>query len=227
MLAQMALNTPDGCRDAAWFFVFAHTGIRLTELLDLHGADLDLTGARLRIRQGKGKRDRIVYLSTTAVTALRHYLHHFPRQAHEPLFVRTQEAPLQEAWLQTRLRKLGLSVQVAVSPHRLRHTFATRLVNRGVPITTVQRLLGHDKLSTTQIYVHVADKTIEADYRTAMTQIETTLSLAPVILPDFFSVAATQHVNAHVNDCIVGDSIPQPPVTTLPGPESRILINSM
>lgn len=227
LLAQLAQNTPEGCRDAAWFFVFAHTGIRLTELLDLHGCDLDLSGARLRIRQGKGQRDRIVYLSTTAVTALRHYLSHFPRHAHEPLFVRTQEAPLQESWLQTRLRQLGLSVQVAVSPHRLRHTFATRLVNRGVPITTVQRLLGHDKLSTTQIYVHVADKTVETDYRTAMAQIETTLSLAPVALSDLFSALATQHVTPDVNECIVEDSVPAPAVTALPGTESVIQANSM
>lgn len=227
MLDRLAHNTPDGCRDAAWFFVFAHTGIRLSELLDLRTSDLDLSGARLRIRQGKGQRDRIVYLSSTAVTALRHYLNHFPRQAQESLFVRTQEMPLREGWLQSRLRMLALCVQVAVSPHRLRHTFATRLVNRGVPITTVQRLLGHNKLSTTQIYVHLADKTVEADYRTAMTQIETSLSLAPIALTDLFSASPTQYVTAVVNDCIVDDSVPGFTPTALSATESPILANSM
>lgn len=224
MLDQLDQKTPEACRDAAWFFVLAHTGIRLSELLDLQAADLDLRGARLRIRQGKGKRDRMVYLSAIAVTALRHYLQHFPRGAQASLFMRTPEMPLLEGWLQARLRNLARSVQVEVSPHRLRHTFATRLVNRSVPITTVQRLLGHDKLSTTQIYVNVADRTVEADYRTAMTQIETSLSLAPLPLSDLFPALATQHVTPVVNNSLVDVSTPAPPLF---GAASQILANSM
>jgi hypothetical protein len=69
-----------------------------------------------------------------------------------------------------------------VSPHRLRHTFATRLINLGVPITTLQRLLGHRDLGTTQRYAQVMDRTAERQYHQAMAQIEGALSLAPVPL---------------------------------------------
>jgi site-specific recombinase XerD len=74
MLQKLTQNTPEACRDAAWFFVLAHTGLRLGELVDLHQDDLDLTGARLRIRQPKARRDRIVYLSNLALQALQPYL---------------------------------------------------------------------------------------------------------------------------------------------------------
>jgi hypothetical protein len=69
-----------------------------------------------------------------------------------------------------------------VSPHRLRHTFATRLINLGVPVTTLQRLLGHHDLGTTQRYAQVMDPTAERHYHQAMAQIECALSLAPVPL---------------------------------------------
>jgi hypothetical protein len=69
-----------------------------------------------------------------------------------------------------------------LSPHRLRHTLATHLLNQGVPITTIQKLLGHQDLGTTQRYARVADQTVERDYRQAMARAEQALSLAPLPL---------------------------------------------
>jgi integrase len=187
MQAYLGGETGETRRDAAWYFVLAHTGVRLNELIDLRRGDVDLAGARVRIDQGKGRRDRIVYLSGLAQRALEHYLAALPPQPPEaPLFYRAEGVPLGYRWVQKRLHELGDEAGVkGVSPHRLRHTFATRLINQGVPITIIQKLLGHEDLNTTQRYAHVADPTVEREYRQAMSQIEQragALSLAPVPL---------------------------------------------
>jgi site-specific recombinase XerD len=192
MHAYLAHPTPEALRDAAWYFVLAHAGLRLNELVDLRRADLDLTSRRLRIEQGKGRRDRSVFLSDTTVVALERYLATVPTQAADaPLFFRADGVPLKYRWVQFRLRQLGEDAGVlAVSPHRLRHTFATRLINLGVPITTIQHLLGHTNLNTTQRYAHVADPTIEREYRQAMQILEKetgALALAPVPLDALLS----------------------------------------
>lgn len=190
-------DTPEARRDAAWYFVLAHTGIRLNELVDLHRSDLDLTGGRLRIDQGKGHKDRVVYLSDTAHRALARYLAAWPAPSLDaPLFYRAVGEPLGYRWVEYRLRQLGDEAGVAhVTPHRLRHTLATRLINRGMPVTTLQKLLGHADLNTTQRYAHVADPTVERDYRQVMARIEQetkALSLAPVSLEKLLSGGAAR-----------------------------------
>lgn len=185
--AYLVHDTPQARRDAAWYFVLAHTGMRLGELVDLRYGDLDLAGGRLRIDEGKGRKDRIVYLSTTARQAVEHYLAGLPAQDPDtPLFYRAPGAPLAYRWVQFRLRQLGEEAGVAhVSPHRLRHTLATRLINQGVAVTTIQKILGHVDLNTTQRYARVADPIVERDYQQAMARLEQqaqSLSLAPVPL---------------------------------------------
>jgi site-specific recombinase XerD len=195
MHAHLVHDTPEARRDAAWYFVLAHTGIRLNELVDLQRGDLDLPGGRLRIDQGKGRRDRIVYLSETAQAAVARYLTLLPAYAPEaPLFYRVGGEPLAYRWVEYRLRQLGDEAGVGhVTPHRLRHTFATRLINRGVAITTLQKLLGHSDLNTTQRYATVADQTVEREYREAMHVLEHktgALNLAPVPLEAIFATVA-------------------------------------
>jgi integrase/recombinase XerC len=185
--AYLVQDTPEARRDAAWVFVLAHTGIRLNELLDLRRGDLDLTGRRLHIDQGKGRKDRVVYLSATAQQALTRYLAARPAlPADAPLFYRTAAEPLTYRWVEYRLRQVGDEAGVAhVTPHRLRHTLATRLINQGMPVTTLQKLLGHVDLNTTQRYARVADPTVERDYRQAMARLEhdaQALRLAPLPL---------------------------------------------
>lgn len=165
-------GTSETARDAAWFFLLAHTGLRLCELLDSRQSDIDLGGKRLYV-QGKGSHERVVYLTETVVQALQRYLTLCPHPEWALLFVNAHGGPLDAAWLRDRLRALGAAAQVtAVTPHRLRHTLATRLINVGTPITTLQKLLGHDHLSTTQIYARVYDATVERDYRQAMSRLE-------------------------------------------------------
>jgi site-specific recombinase XerD len=160
----------------ACFFLLAHTGLRASECLDLQLQDLDLPAGRLTVRLGKGQRDRIVYLSETLQLALSLYLAHSPIQPTSSLWLRPDGRPLTSTWLYRCIVALGLAAgQIKVSPHRLRHTLATRLLNTGMDITRIQKLLGHDHLNTTMIYARVLDKTLQADYQQAMTKIEAQL----------------------------------------------------
>lgn len=169
------LDSPDRSvqLENACFFVLAHTGLRACECLDLCLQDLDLSGGRLFVRGGKGLRDRVVYLSQTAQTALARYLGNTPRPTTAPLFVRANGEPIYYEWLYRCVAALGQAAGIPkVHPHRLRHTLATRLLNAGMEIARIQKLLGHEKLTTTMIYARVLDATVELDYRQAMETIE-------------------------------------------------------
>lgn len=172
---QTRLDSPDPLirLENACFLVLAHTGLRASECVYLQVGDLDLPGRRLVVRQGKGRKDRVVYLSDLAAQALTRYLGPIPRPAHAPLWIRPNGRPLRYEWLANKMTALGLAAGVAeVTPHRLRHSLATRLLNAGMDITRIQKLLGHTQLSTTQVYAQVLDLTLEADYRRAMACIE-------------------------------------------------------
>ena len=183
MRTYLTYDTPEGRRNAVGYFLLAHTGLRLSELLDLKRGDLDLAGQRLRIEDAKGRRDRVVYLSAACVQALSRYLTGQPGTPDAPLLCHPSGQAVSYRWVQQQVRQWGEAAGVAgVSPHRLGHTFATRLINLGVPVTTLQRLLGHRDLGTTQRYAQVMDPTAERQYHQAMAQIECALSLAPVPL---------------------------------------------
>lgn len=171
--SRRALSAPASRLENACFFVLAHTGLRASEWVDLQVGDLDLHGGRLTVRQGKGQRDRVVYLSEVTQQALADYLGTSPRPLTEARWRRPTGQPITYPWLREHIARRGEAAEVAaVTPHRLRHTLATRLLNAGMDITRIQKLLGHDQISTTMIYARVLDATVEADYRQAMRQIE-------------------------------------------------------
>lgn len=157
----------------ACFFILAHTGLRASECVDLRRQDLDLAGQRLIVRQGKGQRDRVVYLSPLAHQALTLYLAAVNLAPTSPLLLQVTGQPINYMWLYNHIVALGQAAgQIAVTPHQLRHTLATRLLNARMPVTSIQKILGHDHLNTTMIYARVLDVTLEADYQQAMRQIE-------------------------------------------------------
>ena len=188
----LAQGTRQTVRDATCFFLLAHAGLRAGELVDLRRSDLDLQRGSLYV-SGKGGHDRIVYLTDMAIQALQRYLALWPDGAQALLFVSMRGRRLDRNALGHRLNALAAEAQVAhVSPHRLRHTFATRLINVGMPITDLQKLLGHDRLSTTQIYTRVYDATVERDYRTAMARLQaeaTATAEQAAAVPSFISKA--------------------------------------
>jgi integrase/recombinase XerD len=157
----------------ACFFVLAHTGIRARECTDLLFQDLDLPSRRLMVRQGKGLRDRVVYLSETACHALTAYLEGIAFSPTTPLWIKPNGRSITDGWLRDHIAGVSEAARVSnVTPHRLRHTLATRLLNTGMDITRIQKLLGHEHLDTTLIYARALDTTVEADYRRAMGHIE-------------------------------------------------------
>jgi site-specific recombinase XerD len=180
ILSRTATGTRGDYLDRACFYLLAHGGLRLSELCDLRLGDLDLVGQRVAVREGKGKRDRIVPLSAATITALHDYLtvRDMAQTDHLLIF---RQGVIKPSLVQNRLRRYGEAVDVEVSPHRLRHTLATRLLNAGMDIVSIQRLLGHEKLETTMIYAHVHDATVERDFRQAMASLEASREQGPIV----------------------------------------------
>lgn len=155
--------TPLGLRDRCLLEVLYATGMRVGELLSLRMDDLDWTARTVRVF-GKGSKERIVLLGDLAVDALERYLHDGRPQLlrGEPcdaLFLSHLGKPLSvrgfHMILQDHLQRAGITRHV--TPHTLRHSFATHLLEGGADLRTVQELLGHASMSTTQVYTHVSE----------------------------------------------------------------------
>jgi hypothetical protein len=148
------------------------------EAEELRLEDLDLPGRKLMVRHGKGLRDRPVYLTDATVLAVQEYLAErgLGPDSHVLLY---RNEPVKAHLLRGRIQAAGERVGVKVHPHRLRHTMATQLLNAGCRITSIQKLLGHQRLNSTMIYARVHDQTAADDYYAAMARIEARLQLAP------------------------------------------------
>lgn len=171
VLSQTAAETPTAARDRAWFFTLAHTGLRLSELLNLRLADLDLTGGRLLVCGGKNSRDRVVYLTPRLTQALHTYLAQREPVADDHVWL-DGDRPLQDHQVRYCLRRWGQLCDVEATPHRLRHTFATRLINQNVSLESLQKLLGHESLTMTQHYARLYDATVCEQFQQAMANLE-------------------------------------------------------
>ena len=173
LCARLTSPDPKVHLENACLFVLLHSGLRKSECVDLRFQDLDLAGKRLIVRQGKGQRDRLVYLSDMSCQAIQIYLQDAVRRPTDLVWLCPNGKPMSDRWLRDHVAAIGQAVGIEhLSPHRLRHTCATRLLNAGMDITRIQRLLGHEQISTTMIYARVQDATVEADYRRALSRIE-------------------------------------------------------
>ncbi len=160
-------------RDAALLEVIYSGGLRISEALGVNLGDADLAGGILRVR-GKGKKERIAVLGEPAVAAIRAYLDwrlsRTPNQApNAPLFVNRFGQRLMARSFQRNLKFYLATANLPheMSPHKLRHSFATHLLNAGADLRSVQELLGHANLSTTQIYTHISAERLKAVYAKA------------------------------------------------------------
>ncbi|MBE7528773.1 MAG: site-specific integrase [Ardenticatenaceae bacterium] len=157
--------------DRAAFYLLWQGGLRLGEVEELTLADLNLSHRQLIVRRGKGLQDRAVYLTDGAVAALQAYLAVRGSGQSEYVFL-FRHKPVCKDFLRGRIKAAGERTSVKVTPHQLRHTFATQLLNAGCKITTIQALLGHRHPNTTLTYARLHDHTIANDYLAAMAIIE-------------------------------------------------------
>jgi integrase/recombinase XerD len=156
----------DHLRDRTIFTMMLHTGIRVGEVVNLRHKDFYLSERRtphLRVN-GKGQRERIVFLSLTSVLLLQEYISLHKGSRGGQVFLNAKGSPISITGIQLQLAKYCREAEVWVTCHQLRHTFACQMIAAGVPVTSVQKMLGHASLRTTQLYVQVADRQVEQDY---------------------------------------------------------------
>jgi integrase/recombinase XerD len=160
-----------GRMDLAWYLLMLHIGLRTGEIQTLRRDALDLDDRRIRIEQSKGLKDRVVYVSAPAAEALRAYLEVRGDAPTDHVFV-YRHRPLSTRYCGIRLDTYGRRCKVRITPHRLRHSFSTLLLNAGAPIETLQRLLGHENIDTTMVYTRLYESTVAVDHYRAMGEIE-------------------------------------------------------
>jgi integrase/recombinase XerC len=175
LMDQPDRESVEGLRDAAILETFYSTGIRLSELIHLGLADVDLRGSTVRVT-GKGNKQRIVPIGRPARTVLRKYLSRrgelvgadCPAEQEVVFLTRRGKRMSPKAVNLLMNKYIGRVSEIQKkSPHVLRHTFATHLLNRGADLQAVKELLGHESLSTTQIYTHVGVDRLKKAYRLA------------------------------------------------------------
>jgi len=173
LIAQTTQTDLSSRQTAACMLLMLHSGLRSGECTGLNLQDLDLPAKRLVVRLGKGQRDRLVYLSDVTCQAISAYLQVRPFALNGPLWLSARHHPLSQGVLAKQVKETGKVVGINnLFSHRLRHTCATRLLNAGMDITRIQKLLGHEMISTTMIYAKVQDATVETDFRHAIHLIE-------------------------------------------------------
>ena len=178
----------DSRRDRAMFLLMLRCGLRVGEVRNLSLNDLYLysvSGSLPRLwLHGKGDQERVAYLSSQAMTALEAWLEIRPNGIEPAVFVNRSGKRLTVTGIQLQLaaycQRAGVSTGYAplwITCHQLRHTFGRHLVEARVPVTTIQKLMGHARIRTTETYLHIADQQVQADYEAAMEQIMERLSL--------------------------------------------------
>lgn len=156
-------------RDVAMLETIYSCGLRISELCGLMAGDIDWREQLVRVR-GKGKKERLVPIGTPALTAIRDYWQRLPSApvAGAPVFLsrRGDARPVSARDLQLRLKKyLAVAgLDPSLSPHKLRHSYATHLLDAGADLRSVQELLGHAHLVTTQVYTHLTTQRLKQAY---------------------------------------------------------------
>jgi site-specific recombinase XerD len=162
-------------RDRAMFMLMLRCGLRVEEVAKLTMAALDLARSQLFVYEGKGVKDRVVYLSNDAHKILVQYLEERPSSRAKRVFLiekgRFKGKPIQVRGIQHRMQQYAEKAGLKVSCHQLRHTMATQLLNADADLVTIQDLLGHTRIKTTQRYCRVSNLKVQRDYHKAMERV--------------------------------------------------------
>jgi site-specific recombinase XerD len=161
-----------GLRDRAIFMVMLRCGLRVEEVTHLTLQDLDLGQRRILVCRGKGNKDRVVYISHDAYQALRDYLKSRSSSRVKEVFLVgkgfCRGTPISVRGIQKRIEYYARKAGLSISCHHLRHTMATQLLNADADLVTIQDLLGHTRIRTTQRYARVSNLKVQRDYYKAM-----------------------------------------------------------
>ena len=156
------LNSPDVSkdieqRDKAMIEMLYATGMRISELVNLKITDIDMNRSVIKV-MGKGSKERLIPFGESASEALFNYLKTRKDSSSKEVFISNRGRKITRVafWQRIKVYLLRENLKISISPHTLRHAFATHLLNRGADLRSVQLLLGHSDLSTTQIYTHIA-----------------------------------------------------------------------
>jgi len=171
---EMLLDAPNtkkelGCRDKAMLELMYATGLRVSELLSIKRKDIDLINKMVLVK-GKGSKERKVPMGDFAITFIVDYLQRFRMKnvnKNSPyLFLNHRGEPVSRIYFFNQIKKYAKEVGIVenISPHTLRHCFATHLIEAGAELRMVQEMLGHSNLATTQIYTHLSSKRILSSY---------------------------------------------------------------
>ncbi len=163
------LRTPFGIRDRAWLELLYASGLRISELVGIDIDDIEIRARLVKVR-GKGAKERIVPFGTKAQAAIRAYLSiRKPTEDEAALFVNYRGERITARSVRRLFNRYvrAASLRAGVSPHTLRHSFATHLLNAGADLRAIQELLGHASLSTTQKYTHLNDWQLIEVYKKA------------------------------------------------------------
>jgi integrase/recombinase XerD len=172
LLSSPDVSTPLGSRDQAMLELMYATGLRVSELVNLELVNLNLNQGVVRVI-GKGQKERLVPIGDEAHDALKAYLAEGRPELlkgvqADHVFVTTRKTGMtrQAFWYMLRRNAASCGISQKLSPHMLRHSFATHLLNHGADLRVVQLLLGHSDLSTTQIYTHIAREGLKRMHET-------------------------------------------------------------
>ena len=168
LLLMPDIETAEGLRDRAMLELMYATGLRVSELVSLKLADLDLDGGII-VCHGKGSKERRIPIGKSATHWLERYIAARARRAgsreNPRLFLNSNGGPLTRQMTWSTIKRYAARASLAnISPHTFRHSFATHLLQRGADSRSVQALLGHSDISTTQIYTHITDRHMRQTY---------------------------------------------------------------
>jgi len=162
-------------RDRALFMLMLRSGLRVAELAQLTFETVDFRRGRLWVRAGKGNKDRVVYVSPDAMRALVDYIRCRPKSRAKRIFLVEKGPhrgePISVRGIQKRMEYYARKAGLASSCHHLRHTMATQMLNAGAELSTIQDLLGHRCVTTTQQYCKVSNLKVQKDYYEAMEKV--------------------------------------------------------
>ncbi|WP_298472311.1 site-specific tyrosine recombinase XerD [uncultured Psychrobacillus sp.] len=171
LLASIDVSKPQGVRDLAMFELMYASGMRISECLNLNLEDLHLSMGFVRVF-GKGGKERIIPLGGAALRACSNYIEHarpalLKKERTDAIFInqRGKRLTRQGIWKLLNKHVLAAGIKKEITPHILRHSFATHLIENGADLRAVQEMLGHADISTTQIYTHVSKKRLKEVYK--------------------------------------------------------------